>query len=80
MKTIHQRQRERAAKHIAERGCQPIVISEDAWDMDNGGMCVSANIFISEDAIQEYLYEEASCAAEDRRDAERDERMIHDQD
>ena len=69
-----------AALIIAERGGQPIVISDNAWDMDNGGMCVSANIVISEDAIQEYLYEEASCAAEDRRDAERDERMLHDQD
>ena len=76
MKTIHQRQRERAAKHIAERGCQPIVISEDAWDMDSGGMCVTANIFISEDAIQEYLYEEAVAHVEDRRDAERDERIV----
>ena len=77
MATIQQRMR--AAIHIANRGGQPIVIHEDAWDMDNGGMCVSANIVISEDAIQEYLYEEASCAAEDRRDAERDERMLHDQ-
>ena len=65
-----------AALIIAERGRQPIVISDDAWDMDSGGMCVTANIFISEDAIQEYLYEEASCAAEDRRDAERDERIV----
>ena len=78
MATIQQRMR--AAIHIANRGGQPIVISDNAWDMDNGGMCVSANIVISEDAIQEYLYEEASCAAEDRRDAERDERMLHDQD
>ena len=69
-------QRVDAALIIAGRGGQPIVISDDAWDMDNGGMCVVANIFISEDAIQEYLYEEASCAAEDRRDAERDERIV----
>ena len=65
-----------AALIIAERGGQPIVISDDAWDMDSGGMCVTANIFISEDAIQEYLYEEAVAHVEDRRDAERDERIV----
>ena len=77
MSTLKQRQQ--AATHLANRDGNHVVVHGYPWDRDGGGMSLNAVIHISEADIQEYLYEEASCAAEDRRDAERDERISHDQ-